>query len=99
MLALCAEGHTTLVVSTDPAHSLSDSLDQDVSGGRPVQVEGTDLPVWGMEIDADEARQRFQASSAEGKSQVTATYDMLAPETFPGAVGCNAACCRGQRTF
>lgn len=25
----CAmEGHTTLVVSTDPAHSLSDSLDQ-----------------------------------------------------------------------
>ena len=27
-LRLAAEGHTTLVVSTDPAHSLSDSLDQ-----------------------------------------------------------------------
>jgi hypothetical protein len=26
--ALASEGHTTLVVSTDPAHSLSDSLDQ-----------------------------------------------------------------------
>ena len=25
---LAAEGHTTLVVSTDPAHSLSDSLGQ-----------------------------------------------------------------------
>lgn len=25
---LAAAGHTTLVVSTDPAHSLSDSLDQ-----------------------------------------------------------------------
>ncbi len=25
---LAAEGHPTLVVSTDPAHSLSDSLDQ-----------------------------------------------------------------------
>ncbi len=25
---LAAEGHDTLVVSTDPAHSLSDSLDQ-----------------------------------------------------------------------
>jgi anion-transporting ArsA/GET3 family ATPase len=34
----CAlEGHTTLVVSTDPAHSLSDSLDQVcVSGGGRV---------------------------------------------------------------
>ena len=64
-----AEGHNTLVVSTDPAHSLSDSLDQDVSGGSPVPVEGTDLPVWGMEIDADEARRRFRASSADGKSK------------------------------
>ena len=27
-VALATEGHTTLVVSTDPAHSLSDSLDQ-----------------------------------------------------------------------
>jgi arsenite-transporting ATPase len=27
-VSLAAEGHTTLVVSTDPAHSLSDSLDQ-----------------------------------------------------------------------
>jgi len=52
-----------LVVSTDPAHSLSDSLDQDVSGGEPVQLEGTDLPVWGMEIDADDARRTFQAVS------------------------------------
>ena len=27
-VALAGAGHTTLVVSTDPAHSLSDSLDQ-----------------------------------------------------------------------
>jgi Mrp family chromosome partitioning ATPase len=31
----CAlDGHTTLVVSTDPAHSLSDSLDQVRQGGE-----------------------------------------------------------------
>ena len=31
-------------------------------------IEGTDLPIWGMEIDADEARRRFKSSSADGKS-------------------------------
>ena len=50
------EALPTLIVSTDPAHSLSDSLDQDVSGGRPVRLQGTDLPIWGMEIDVLEAR-------------------------------------------
>lgn len=36
---LAAAGHTTLVVSTDPAHSLGDSLDQDISGGKPVALQ------------------------------------------------------------
>jgi hypothetical protein len=53
---LAAEGHTTLVVSTDPAHSLGDSLAQDLSGGKPMPLEGTDLPLWGMEIDPEEAK-------------------------------------------
>jgi hypothetical protein len=29
---------------------------QDVSGGAPVAVEGTDLPLWGMEVDVERAR-------------------------------------------
>ncbi len=118
---LAGEGHQVLVVSTDPAHSLSDSLDQasdpnilfagshslqntflnaccsaapaslpatvaathlapawtpsykscrlvplsqqlsgsppqDVSGGSPVAVQGTGLPIWGMEIDPEAAQ-------------------------------------------
>ncbi|KXZ50739.1 hypothetical protein GPECTOR_15g424 [Gonium pectorale] len=56
---LAAAGHTTLVVSTDPAHSLSDSLAQDVSGGKPVLLQGTDLPLWGLEIDPEEAKREF----------------------------------------
>ena len=27
---------------------------QDVSGGKPVMLQGTDLPLWGLEIDPDE---------------------------------------------
>ena len=57
-------GHTTLLVSTDPAHSLSDSLDQDVSGGSPVQVEGIDFPLWAMEIDPEVEKENFKAYTA-----------------------------------
>ncbi|PNW83746.1 hypothetical protein CHLRE_05g245158v5, partial [Chlamydomonas reinhardtii] len=64
---LAAAGHTTLVVSTDPAHSLSDSLAQDVSGGRPVLLQGTDLPLWGLEIDPEEAKREFFEGSGAGQ--------------------------------
>jgi arsenite-transporting ATPase len=47
-------------VSTDPAHSLSDSLAVDVSGGTPVAVEGTDCPLFAIELDPDEAREEFR---------------------------------------
>ena len=101
-----ADGHNTLVVSTDPAHSLSDSLDQvfqnldrcsavkaqgsltsqtlvfqnhmeahawlhqDVSGGKPVPVEGTALPLWGLEIDTEQATSDFRAFSARDEGKV-----------------------------
>lgn len=64
-LKLAAAGHPTLVVSTDPAHSLSDSLAQDVSGGSPVPIEGTELPIWGMEIDPAAAQADLRAKSAK----------------------------------
>ncbi|KAL4528152.1 hypothetical protein Ndes2437B_g00259 [Nannochloris sp. 'desiccata'] len=63
------EGHTTLVVSTDPAHSLGDSLDQDISGGAPVPIEGVDIPLWAMEIDPEAEKEKFRAYTAgPGKS-------------------------------
>ncbi|GAX82278.1 hypothetical protein CEUSTIGMA_g9707.t1 [Chlamydomonas eustigma] len=65
---LAQEGHTVLVVSTDPAHSLSDSLAQDVSGGKPVLVAGTDLPLWGMEIDPEEGRREFMEFNESGNT-------------------------------
>ena len=62
-----SRGKATLVVSTDPAHSLSDSLDQDVSGGRPVRVlcgEDASLPLWAMEVDLGAARAELSAAAA-----------------------------------
>ena len=45
----CAElGHKTLVLSTDPAHSLADSFDLEL-GHDPVQVRPN---LWGAELDA-----------------------------------------------
>jgi len=48
-LASASEGTRTLVVSTDPAHSLSDTLGVDVPA-RPGRVR-EDVPLWGAEID------------------------------------------------
>jgi len=51
------EGYETLVVSTDPAHSLSDSFEVDL-GGEPTAVrEG----LWGVEIDPESGVDRYRA--------------------------------------
>ncbi|MFW5965221.1 MAG: ArsA family ATPase [Halodesulfurarchaeum sp.] len=52
-LASAADGTATLVVSTDPAHSLADSFEAEI-GPAPSQLE-EDLPLWAVEIDPDQA--------------------------------------------
>ncbi|KAF5188007.1 Atpase get3 [Thalictrum thalictroides] len=56
-------GHPTIVVSTDPAHSLSDSFAQDLTGGTLVPVEGPDSPLFALEINPDKAREEFRSAS------------------------------------
>ena len=58
---LADSGLNTLIVSTDPAHSLSDALMQDVSGGVPVEVNGCPT-LMAMEVQTDEAVARFRAA-------------------------------------
>jgi len=55
-LASARAGTPTLVVSTDPAHSLSDTFERDVPS-RPGRIH-EDAPLWGVEIDPDEAMER-----------------------------------------
>ncbi|CAM9725917.1 unnamed protein product, partial [Choristocarpus tenellus] len=58
----CADaGLRTLVISTDPAHSLGDALDQNVSGGKPVRVTGMDN-LEAMEVDTEEAVKEFETA-------------------------------------
>ena len=52
---------------------------QDISGGQPVQLEGTDLPVWGMEIDPDKAKQQFRSYSATDKGSKVGTPQFFTP--------------------
>ncbi len=76
-------GYRTLVLSTDPAHSLSDSFDQDLSGGEIVEVEGVDN-LWGLEIDTEKGMMEFQESLQAG----TAGTDMqMASQLMGDMVG------------
>ncbi|CAK9867498.1 unnamed protein product [Sphagnum jensenii] len=71
-------GHPTLVVSTDPAHSLSDSFAQDLAGGTLMPVEGVDLPLYAMEINPEQAREEFRATTQkEGGSGVKDFMDSV----------------------
>ena len=62
-------GHYTLVVSTDPAHSLGDSLAQAVGGGQPVAVEGTDGMLFAMEIDPEQSKAEFAAFASRDQGK------------------------------
>jgi arsenite-transporting ATPase len=59
------QGFRTLVLSTDPAHSLSDSFDQDLSGGEIVAIQGFDN-LWGMEIDTEKGMKEFENTIGSG---------------------------------
>ena len=58
-------GYRTLVLSTDPAHSLSDSFDQNLSGGNEVSIEGVDN-LWGLEINTEKGMAEFQSAMGSG---------------------------------
>ena len=43
-----------------------------MSGGEPVAVEGTELPLWGLEIDPERARDAFRAFAGKDNGQARA---------------------------
>ncbi|MFC7215431.1 ArsA family ATPase [Saliphagus sp. GCM10025334] len=87
-------GTATLVVSTDPAHSLSDTFETEI-GTRPERLR-EDIPLFAAEIDPDAALEEGQAAfMAEGGPDALGglgqfmgedtPMDMLFGGTMPGA--------------
>jgi arsenite/tail-anchored protein-transporting ATPase len=64
--ACAAAGHRTLIVSTDPAHSLSESLSAEC-GGEPTAVSAN---LWGQEVRAQEEMQRHWSGVQEWLSEL-----------------------------
>lgn len=54
-----------------------------MSGGKPVAVQGTDLPLWGMEIDVAAAAEDIRSIGREGDG-------MKQVDEFLGGVGLGA---------
>jgi arsenite-transporting ATPase len=73
-----AQGRKTLIVSTDPAHSLSDSLAVDC-GGEPTLVSAG---LWGQEIRAQDEMQRHWSGVQEwlGELLVERGVDRISAE-------------------
>lgn len=60
--ALAEKGFKSLVLSTDPAHSLGDSLQCDLSGGSIERI-ADDVSLYALEIDAEKAIKEFQKAT------------------------------------
>jgi arsenite-transporting ATPase len=63
-LASASDGTNTLVVSTDPAHSLSDTLEAEIPS-RPHRIR-EDVPLWAVEIDPDDALEQAGMFGQDG---------------------------------
>lgn len=66
---LAKMGLKTLVLSTDPAHSLADALQLGLAGGAPVKIEVGEGELFAMEIDTEGAVEDFQRLAKEFVSE------------------------------
>jgi arsenite-transporting ATPase len=58
-----------LILSTDPAHSLSDSFDQDLSGGEIVPIKGV-KGLSGLEMDPKKEYSKYQKTMQESNVEI-----------------------------
>lgn len=87
-LASAGEGTATLVVSTDPAHSLSDAYGVEIPAS-PTKIRD-DRPLYGVEIDPDAAMQEVGSGGEQPLGGLTdllgeGDTDPLLDGQFPGA--------------
>jgi arsenite-transporting ATPase len=80
-VASATAGTDTLVVSTDPAHSLSDTFDTDIPP-EPARIRD-DIPLYAAEIDPD----AVAAGPFAGGTDVSGTGDIGGEENVSAGVG------------
>lgn len=90
-------GFRTLVLSTDPAHSLSDSFNQDLSGGDVVPIDGMDR-LWGMEISTEKGMADFQEALGGGAAgpDIAMASDLMGDFTGMAPPGSDEAMAFGK---
>jgi len=86
-LFFAEHGYKTLIISTDPAHSLSDAFDKDLSGGDVISVPGV-KNLYAQEINPQkvmkEMQEKMQAQSQEEFTQAMAMFGETNDMLFPG---------------
>ncbi len=83
-LASARDGTATLVVSTDPAHSLSDTLETDVPADPARLCE--DVPLYAAEIDADAAMERAPFGADGGDDPLSGLLGEEGANPFAGGM-------------
>ena len=84
-ISMSDAGLRTLVVSTDPAHSLGDALDVNLSNGQVTPIT-TETNLWALEIDVDQAIEEFQ-SMAESLNTEKLAESLGVPRDIIDALG------------
>ena len=84
-IALSDQGLRTLIVSTDPAHSLGDALDTSLSSGQITPIV-TEQNLWALELSVDEAMAKFEDTLA-GLDAATLSAKLGVPREIMDSLG------------
>lgn len=84
-IALSDQGFRTLVVSTDPAHSLGDALDTSLSSGQITPIV-TEQNLWALELSVDEALAKFK-DTLSGLDAATLSSSLGVPKELMDSLG------------
>lgn len=84
-IALSDQGFRTLVVSTDPAHSLGDALDTSLSSGQITPIV-TEQNLWALELSVDEAMAKFK-DTLSGLDAATLSSSLGVPKELMDSLG------------
>ena len=84
-LSLSDKGHRTLIVSIDPAHSLGDALDNNLSSGKVTRIT-TEPNLWALELDVEESLENFK-KTMEGFDSESIAYSLGIPKDIVESFG------------